>query len=136
MEASNLETTIVSALKYALPAVLSLQLFLGGQARLTRTLTPRLHAHAMRKADGTHDALWFIPIADPARHTQFIGALMMTAGALVAAPATRVPAGAALTLALTTAGVNSQARMGLDFKLPAVNSVLAVAMWLVEERVV
>lgn len=122
--ASTLTTTTL-ILRY----ILTLQLFLGGQARLTSRLTPTLHRRAMAKAAGTQRHLPFIPIRDPARHTNVIGALMCAAGTLLCAPQTRL-AGGALAICLTLAGVYTQYRMGIPWWLPAVNTVLAgLVIW-------
>ena len=104
--------------------ILSAELFLGGQARLTSMLTPTLHRRAMAKAEGTQKYLNFIPIRDSKSHTRFIGALMVAAGTLLMFRRTRL-LGALLGIALTLAGVYSQYRMGIPYWLPSVNTVLA-----------
>ncbi|KAF2112907.1 hypothetical protein BDV96DRAFT_579349 [Lophiotrema nucula] len=69
-------------LRTLIPPILAFELFLGGQARITSLLTPRLYARAMAKAEGTRDALYpIIPFHDPERQTNVIGVLMMNVGA-------------------------------------------------------
>ena len=74
-------------------------MILGGQLRLTRLFTPQLHEQVMqRKAVGTAQALYpLIPIRDPRKQMQFVGALMVGTGVLLAMPVTR---GSNITLAL------------------------------------
>lgn len=104
--------------------VLTFELFLGGQARLTSALTPRLHQKAISKADGTQKYLSFIPIRDPVQHSRFIGAMMCLAGALLCKRQIRLYGGV-LSVSLTLAGVYTQYRMRIPYWLPAVNTVLA-----------
>ena len=104
--------------------ILTFELFLGGQARLTPTLTPTLYRRAMAKAEGTQRYLSLIPVKDPIRHSNFIGAAMCTAGALLCLRRTRL-AGALLAISLTLAGVYTQKRMGIPYWLPSVNTVIA-----------
>lgn len=115
--ASNIFTSTVTY-------ILSFELFLGGQARLTPLLTPTLYKRAMSKADGTRKYLSFIPITDPIRHSNFIGGLMILAGALLLGQSTRV-IGSVLSGSLSLAGVYSQNKMGIPYWLPCVNAVLA-----------
>lgn len=106
-----------------------LELILGGQARLTYNLTPTLHQKAMAKAEGTRKYLPFIPIKNPKQHTQFIGACMCVAGALLSSSSTRTRVrGGGLVISLTLAGVYTQFRMGIPYWLPAVNTVLAAVI--------
>ena len=104
--------------------VLTFELFLGGQCRITPALTPTLHRRAMAKANGTQRYLSFIPIEDPKQHTRFIGATMCLAGALLCTKSTRL-AGGVLSISLTLAGVYSQYKMRVPYWLPGVNTVLA-----------
>lgn len=118
-------TTVAKALR----VILTFQLFLGGQARLTSALTPSLHRRAMSKAVGTRKHLSFIPISDPEKHTNFIGLLMCAAGALLCARRTRL-AGALLSISLTLAGVYTQYKMRIPYWLPSVNTVLSgIIIW-------
>lgn len=117
----------------AVRIVLTAELFLGGQARLTSALTPGLYKRAMTKAEGTQRYLDFIPIKDATRHTNFIGALMVTAGVLLTSARTRLPGGV-LSISLTLAGVYSQYRMGIPYWLPSVNTVLAAIVIYNETR--
>jgi hypothetical protein len=112
--------------------ILIFELFLGGQARVTSKLTPQLNQRAMAKADGTRKYLPFIPIKDPKQHTQFIGACMCAAGALMSSPRTRLM-GTRLAISLTLAGVYTHYRMGIPYWLPAVNTVLAAIILRAEE---
>ena len=104
--------------------ILIIELFLGGQARVTSKFTPQLYQRAMAKADGTRKFLPFIPIKDSKQHTQFIGACMCAAGVLMSSSRTRL-IGTMLAISLTLAGVYTQYRMGIPYWLPAVNTVLA-----------
>ena len=109
--------------------VLTTELFLGGQARLTSALTPGLHKRAMAKAEGAQRYLDFIPIRDARQHTRFIGLLMCSAGALLSWQKTRL-AGGLLSIALSLAGVYTQTRMQIPYWLPTTNTVLAgIVIW-------
>jgi hypothetical protein len=78
-------SSLRNLLRTIIPPVLSFELFLGGQARITSLLTPRLYNRAMSKAIGTRNAFYpIIAIKDPTLHSNFIGAWMCIAGALVA----------------------------------------------------
>lgn len=107
--------------------ILTAQLVLGGQARLTSTLTPTLHKRAMSKAEGARKYLSFVPIRDAKQHTRFIGLLMCAAGALLSWHRTRL-SGALLSMSLSLMGVYSQWRMAIPYWLPAVNTVLAAVI--------
>lgn len=114
--------------------VLAAELFLGGQARLTSSLTPNLHHRAMAKAEGTKKYLSFVPISNPTEHTRFIGALMCTAGGLLSIPRSVLSQGrlmgGLLSITLTLAGVYSQYKMRIPYWLPSVNTVLAaISIW-------
>jgi hypothetical protein len=112
-----------------LRVILTAELFLGGQCRITPVLTPGLYQRAMRKADGTQKYLSFIPIKDAKEHTRFIGVLMCAAGALLCARRTRL-VGGLLSISLTLAGVYTQMKMKIPYWLPSVNTVLAaVIIW-------
>lgn len=104
--------------------ILTFELFLGGQARITPTLTPTLYNKAMAKADGVQKYLSFIPIKDSKEHTKFIGVLMCLAGVLLCYPRRRLEGGL-LSISLTLAGVYTQLRMGIPYWLPATNTMLA-----------
>ncbi|KAF2652223.1 hypothetical protein K491DRAFT_719146 [Lophiostoma macrostomum CBS 122681] len=126
-------SSVLNILRTIIPPILSFELFLGGQARITSLLTPRLYKKAMSKAVGTRDAFYpIIAIKDPTLHSNFIGVWMCIAGALVAYRPLRVPWGAALTLVLTNMGIYSQRRMKIPYWLPVVNTVLSIAMWVLE----
>ncbi|KAI6793601.1 hypothetical protein KC332_g9596 [Hortaea werneckii] len=112
-------TRLAAAARWTLAA----ELFLGGQARLTRHLTPGLHDRAMAKAEGYLRYLSFIPARSPTEHSVYIGMAMCTAGGLLCFPATRIQ-GALLSTSLSLMGIYSQARMGISFWLPAINTVL------------
>ncbi|KAF6229247.1 hypothetical protein HO133_007363 [Letharia lupina] len=107
----------MSPLPHVLATVLSLELLLGGQARLPFSPTPSLYKRAMAKADGTLAAFPFVPL-DAVTFTQVIGVAMCLASVGVALPATRV------------AGW-SQWRMEIPYWLPVVNTGLAMAIWTV-----
>lgn len=102
---------------------LAAELLVGGQARLTRRLTPGLHDQAMAKARGYLEYLRFIPASSPSEHSFFIGVAMCTAGGLLCFPATRMQ-GALLSSSLSLMGIYSQARMGVPYWLPCINTVL------------
>lgn len=109
--------------------ILTIELFLGGQARTTPILTPGLYKRVMAKAEGTQRYLAFIPIQDPKKHTHFIGALMMMAGVLLIPPDAKIRlAGGLLSISLTLAGVYSQYMMGIPYWLPTINTVLAASV--------
>lgn len=93
----------MSVLSPILATVLSLELFLGGQARLPFSPTSSLYKRAMAKADGTLAAFAFVPL-DSLTFTQVIGAAMCIASVGVALPATRV-AGSVLSGCLSLMGV-------------------------------
>ena len=82
--------TATSILQHLPATILSLELLLGGQLRVTSLLTPALHERVMRtKSVGTAKFLYpIVPIRDPKLNTQFIGVLMCLAGGLVAWPET------------------------------------------------
>ena len=113
--------------------ILTAELFVGGQARLGAALSPRLYGRAMAKAEGTQKYLSFIPIQDPEKHTNFIGALMMTAGLLLSYGPTCL-AGGLLSISSTLAGVYSQYRMDIPYWLPSMNTVLAAIIIYAETR--
>lgn len=93
----------MSLLSHVLAAILSLELLLGGQARLPFSPTPSLYKRAMAKADGTLAAFPFVPL-DAVTFTQAIGVAMCIASVGVALPATRV-AGSVLSGCLSLMGV-------------------------------
>ena len=119
-----MDTVDLQGLARICRVVLTAELFLGGQARLTSILTPSLYKRAMAKAEGTQRYLDFIRIRDAKRHTNCIGASMVTAGALLISARARL-AGGVLSIALTLAGVYTQYRMNIPYWLPSVNTVLA-----------
>lgn len=104
--------------------ILALELFLGGQARLTDRLTPSVHQRVMEKAPGYMRYLNFLPVKDPKQHTQVFGSLMCLAGGLLCVPSTNLP-GATLSMSLSLAGIYSQYRMGISYWVPCVNTTLA-----------
>ena len=93
----------MSLASHLLAAILSLELLLGGQARLPFSPTPSLSKRAMAKADGTLAAFPFVPL-DAIAFTRAIGAAMCVASVGVALPATRV-AGSVLSGCLSLMGV-------------------------------
>ena len=119
-----MNSTNIHSLARCVRYVLTFELFLGGQARITPALTPKLYQRATAKADGTRKYLPFIPIRSSKQHTQFIGLCMCAAGALLGSQKTRL-GGGLLAISLTLAGVYSQYRMSIPYWLPAVNTVLA-----------
>ena len=76
----------------------------------------------MAKAEGYLRYLSFIPAKSPNEHSVYIGMAMCTAGGLLCFPATRTQ-GALLSTSLSLMGIYSQARMGISFWLPAINTV-------------
>ncbi|EME82455.1 uncharacterized protein MYCFIDRAFT_197570 [Pseudocercospora fijiensis CIRAD86] len=128
----------MSAYALQIPAVLlSFEHFLGGQARIASQLTPSLYKRAViDKGPGTAQALYpVIPVKDPVRLSNVVGAMMVTTGFLLAWPKTR---GSLLTLSLNTfltgAGIYSQRRMKIPYWLPGTNMVLGILVWLIENR--
>ena len=116
-------------------SILAFEMVLGGQARLTSFFTPSFYQRAMRKAPGTLEALYPLPVPtrDSTLHTRSVGAMMVLAGVLTGWPTTRGSLGTlGLNLFLTGAGVYSQRRMRIPYWLPVVNSVLAIVVWGVE----
>lgn len=81
----------MSLLSHVLATILSLELLLGGQARLPISPTLSLRKRAMAKADGTLAAFPIVPL-DAVTFTQAIGVAMCIASVGVALPMTRVPA--------------------------------------------
>ena len=66
---------------------------------------------------------------------RYFGALMVLAGVLTANPKTRGDLKTMLlTLFLTGCGVYSQAKCGMMYWLPVVNSGLAGAVWWIENK--
>lgn len=117
--------------------LLSFEHLLGGQARITSLLTPSLYQGAVvRKGPGTAEALYpIIPIKDHVRLSNFIGALMVLQGTLLALPTTRSSLGAlGLNTFLTAAGIYSQRRMGIPYWLPCVNMALGFLVWWNQNR--
>jgi len=109
--------------------ILTAELFLGGQARLTGFLTPSIHERAMAKAPGYLKYLSFIPARTAREHTIVIGAAMCLAGGLLCFSHTRFQ-GALLSMSLSIAGIYSQYRMGISYLVPCINTVLgAVSAW-------
>lgn len=104
--------------------VLALELFLGGQARLTDKLTPSVHQRVMDKAPGYMRYLDFLPVTDAGQHTQVIGSLMCLAGGLLCTSSTRL-LGASLSMSLSLAGIYSQYRMGIPYWVPCIHTALA-----------
>jgi len=93
----------MSPRSHVLATVLSLELLLGGQARLPFSPTPSLNKRAMAKADGTLAAFPFVPL-DAVTFSQVIGVAMCIAAVGVALPATRA-AGTVLSCCLSLMGV-------------------------------
>jgi hypothetical protein len=119
------ETNNMSIIHTAITSLLSFQLFLGGQARITPLLTTTLYDRAHAKAEGYQKHLPFIPAQNPTEHSNIIGRLMYTAGAMLCFKITRT-AGAALSTSLSLMGVYSHYRMGAPYWVSVVNTVLAV----------
>lgn len=116
--------------------VLAFEHLLGGQARITPLLTPTLYNRAMRKAQGTQEALFpIIPVRDAVRHTNVIGTMMMITGCLLLSKRAR---GSWYTLAMNTfltgAGIYSFRRMKIPYWLPAINMILGLVVWFVENK--
>ena len=109
-----------------LAALLTVQLLLGGQGRVTSRFTPSYHRYVQTRVQGTADALSFIPL-DPHTLSQVLGGMMMAAAPFVAMPSTRL-LGAAITVCLTLIGVYTQRWMGVSYALPAFNTLVAFAM--------
>lgn len=123
---------------FQIPALLlSFEHFLGGQCRITDKLTPSLYRRAVvTKGAGTAEALYpIIPFKDPVKHSQVIGLLMCTTGALLAWHKTRgsvLPLG--LNTFLTCAGIYSQRRMNMPYWLPITNLILGGLIYMIENR--
>ena len=114
---------------HVLAGILAAELLIGGQARLPFSPTPSLQRKAMAKADGIKDIMPFVPVgAIP--FSRFLGWTMCLASGLVAVPSTRVY-GAPLSASLSVIGWVAQARMGMPYWLPVVNTVLAGVTWLI-----
>ena len=112
---------------HILAGILSSELMLGGQARLPFSPTPSLQTKAMSKANGVKEALPFVPL-DAVSLTRLFGCLMCLASILVAVPVTRVY-GTTLSGLISIIGWYSQAKMGVPYWLPIVNTVLAAVIW-------
>lgn len=113
-------STVITGIRWILTA----ELLLGGQARLTDKMTPTVHKKAMSKADGYRRYLPFIPASNSTQHSQIIGGLMCIAGGVLCTATTRT-FGASLSMSLSIAGWYSQARMCVPYLLPIINTVLA-----------
>lgn len=97
----------LSALSHILATILSLELLLGGQARLPFSPhpTPSIHKQAMAKSDGTLAAFPFVPLR-ATTFTNVIGVAMCVASIGVALPIPGVrSAGALLSGCLSLMGV-------------------------------
>lgn len=130
----TMATNMADLLKQIPALVLSFEHFLGGQARITNRLTPSLNQRVMRKASGTAEALYpLIPIRDPVQNSQAIGSMMVLTGFLLAWKMTR---GSYMTLGLNTCltamGIYSQQRMRVPYWLPALNLVLGLTVYWIE----
>ena len=117
----------LSLLSHILALTLSFELALGGQARLPFSPTPTLRKKAMSKAQGVKDALPLVPL-DAVDLTTAFGVLMCLASILVALPVTRV-GGSLLSGSISIIGWYSQAKMGVPYWLPIVNTGLAGVIW-------
>lgn len=93
----------MSPLSHILAAILSIELLLGGQARLPISPTPSVNKRAMAKADGLKAAFPFVPLDAPT-FTQVIGVAMCIASVGVALPSTRL-AGSVLSGCLSLMGL-------------------------------
>lgn len=111
---------------HILAFLLSLQLFIGGQARTPYSFTPSIQEYTAKQADGSKEALWFIPLdAIPLMHA--IGACLLSAAALIAWPATR-PYGAIFSLVISTVFFYVHLVVGESNVLPVFNFILAGAI--------
>ena len=117
--------------------LLAFEHILGGQARVTPLLTPSVYDIAARqRGPATQKALYpIIPIKNPEKLSNFIGALMIATAILLFLPITR---GSIVTLAvntfLTGAGIYTQRKMGIPFWLPCINMALGLMVWVIENR--
>ena len=104
-------------------AILSFQLFVGGQARLPFSPTPSLQKITADQADGFKDALAFIPLDAPSL-MQAIGWLLLAVAFLVAWPATRAR-GCLLSGLISLTFCYVHASMDESNVLPVINVILA-----------
>ena len=93
----------MSLVIHVLAGILSIELLLGGQARLPFSPTPSLRKRAMAKADGTLAAFPIVPL-DAVTFSEAIGVAMCVASLGVAIPITRA-SGCILSCCLSLMGV-------------------------------
>lgn len=124
METQPLNTT-TTYLRYLLTA----QLLLGGQTRLTSLITPGAHAIAMSKASQLQHYVPLPFISDPKRHSQAMGALMLGSGVMLCAKSTRLP-GALIAGGVLLSWVYGFGRMGAEWYVPLVNcGIVGLMVW-------
>lgn len=117
--------------------VFSLELLLGGQARVTSWLTPAITKQAMAKAQGYREHLPIIPSKTPHAHSCVIGCLMLIAGFAMIWPwpgPIRM-SGTILGTSLALMGVYSQRLMEIPYWLPCINACLGVFVLVSEAAV-
>jgi hypothetical protein len=128
-----------------IPAIiLSLELLLGGSARLGSFPSKKLHDSNFSKSSKVAPTLQivtpFLIQGSPSAtsqstrwHMRYFGTLMLLAGIMTANPYTRGDLSTLLlTLFLTGCGVYSQMKCGMRYWVPVVNSLLAIGVWWIE----
>ncbi|KAM0273986.1 hypothetical protein ACHAQH_008078 [Verticillium albo-atrum] len=119
----------------AFPAIiLSLHFTVAAVARLSNAL-PTLRARTYRKTQLSAANLYpVVPFKDDIpKHMQYVGSWFLLTAAMLAWPATR---GSLPTLGLvlfwTGAAAWSRAKSGMKFRLPVMNAILGVLVFLIE----
>lgn len=131
--ASSSSTSLFASLPPAptlLRYLLTAQLVLGGQARLTSLFTPGANQLAMQKAPALHHHLggYLFPlpirVSGAEQHSRLTGAVMLGSGAMLCLPQTRL-AGAVASGALLGSWAWAFWQMGTEWPVPVVNVVIA-----------
>lgn len=109
--------------------LLTVQLLLGGQARLTSLITPGAHDIAMSKACELQRYVPIPFISDPQRHSELMGVAMLVSGGMLCVEKLRVP-GAVVAGGVLGSWVYGFWRMGVEWWLPLTNCVVVgMVVW-------
>ena len=103
--------------------LLTAQLFLGGQARLTSLITPDAHVIAMSKATELQRYVPLPLITNLESHSKAMGAMMLVSGGMLCVRRMRLP-GALVAGGVLGSWVYGFWRMGAEWYVPLVNCVI------------